>query len=92
MAEDDAMPSVLAEHLQRVVTASNEATRLLEMHLDRRNLIAELLHRIRTISEAADSARRSLVLEALDAGMSVRDTARAAGLGPATIQRWKSER
>jgi DNA invertase Pin-like site-specific DNA recombinase len=92
MAEDDEISNVLVELLERIITASNEAAGMLDMHLDRRNLLEELLRRIRTIGEAKDRARRSLVLDALDAGMSVRDTARAAGLGPATIQRWKAER
>jgi DNA-binding NarL/FixJ family response regulator len=91
MAEDDATLGVLAEKLQRATAAANEAIRLREMHLDQRNLIEELLNRIRTITEAADQARRSLVLDALAAGISVRDTAQAAGLSPSTIQRWKAE-
>lgn len=92
MGRDDATPEVLAENLARVADAAAEASGLLDMNLTPHNLADELLSRLRTIGEAADEARRVLVIYALDAGMSVRDTARAAGLATATVQRWKAQR
>jgi DNA-directed RNA polymerase specialized sigma24 family protein len=87
----EAVDPALAEQLRAISDAAGEASLLLTMNLEQRNLNEELLNRIRTIIEAAESARQSLVVKALASGLSVRETARCAGVGTSTVQRWKAE-
>lgn len=42
--------------------------------------------------DAADAALRAAVIAALEAGGSIREVAKAAGLSPSTVQRWSNER
>lgn len=85
------MHLALAEQLDAINNAANEATRLLGMNLDQRNLLEEVLNRVRAIVETAEDARHSLIVTALESGLSVRETARCAGVGTSTIQRWKAK-
>jgi DNA-directed RNA polymerase specialized sigma24 family protein len=87
----DEVRAALSEQLRAITDAATEANQLLSLNLDQQNLNQELLSRLRTIIEAAEHTRQTLVIAALDSGLSVRETARCAGVGTSTVQRWKAE-
>ncbi len=85
------VPAALTEQLRAITDAATEANQLLSLNLEQQNLNQELLSRLRTIIEAAEYSRQTLVLAALESGLSVREAARCAGLGTSTVQRWKTK-